>query len=49
MCFVECDIKWVYDDVFVLLDWGIIECVEDGKVWIFFEVIYVNFDLRVVV
>ena len=43
---VERDIKRVHDDVSALSDWGIIERAEDGKVWIPFEVIHANFDLR---
>ena len=42
------DIKRVHDDVSGLIDWGIIERTDDGKVWVPYDVIHADFDLRAV-
>ncbi|WP_349437068.1 transcriptional regulator [Pararhizobium sp. A13] len=43
---IERDVKRVHDDITALADWGIAERTEDGKVWIPYDVIHANFDLR---
>lgn len=45
---LERDVKRVHDDVVGLIDWGIIERTEDGKVWVPYDVIHADFDLRAV-
>ncbi len=45
---LERDVKRVHDDVTGLIDWGIIERNGDGKVWVPFDVIHADFDLRAV-
>lgn len=42
------DVKRVHDDVIGLIDWGIIERTEDGKVCVPYDVIHADFDLRAV-
>ncbi len=42
----ERDIRRVHDDVSVLLDWGIIEKNDAGKIFVPFDVIHAGFDLR---
>jgi len=42
------DVKRVHDDVTGLIDWGIIERTEDGKVCVPYDVIHADFDLRAV-
>ncbi len=42
------DVKRVHDDVISLIDWGIIERNEDGKVCVPYDVIHADFDLRAV-
>jgi predicted transcriptional regulator len=45
---LERDVKRVHDDVVGLIDWGIIERTEDGKVCVPYDVIHADFDLRAV-
>lgn len=45
---LERDVKRVHEDVTSLIDWGIIERTEDGKVCVPFDVVHANFDLRAV-
>lgn len=45
---LERDVKRVHDDVVGLIDWGIIVRTDDGKVWVPFDVIHADFDLRAV-
>jgi predicted transcriptional regulator len=40
------DIRRVHDDVSVLLDWGIVEKDETGKIFVPFDVIHAGFDLK---
>jgi predicted transcriptional regulator len=40
------DVSRVYQDVAVLLDWGLIERVDDGKIVVPYAVIYAHFDRR---
>lgn len=40
------DIRRVHDDVSVLLDWGIIEKDESGKIFVPFDIIHAGFDLK---
>jgi predicted transcriptional regulator len=42
------DVKRVHEDVRGLLDWGIIERTETGKVCVPYDVIHADFDLRAV-
>src|SRR5690606_22328126 len=42
------DVKRVHDDVSTLLDWGIVERDEAGRVLVPYEVIHADFDLRAV-
>jgi predicted transcriptional regulator len=41
------DVRRVHDDVAALIDWGIVERNEDGKVLVPFDVIRADFDLSV--
>ncbi|NRQ16513.1 HVO_A0114 family putative DNA-binding protein [Ensifer sesbaniae] len=43
---IDRDVKRVHEDVSVLVDWGIVEHTEDGKICVPYEVIHANFDLR---
>jgi predicted transcriptional regulator len=45
---LERDVKRVHEDVTSLIDWGIIERTEDGKVCVPFDVVHADFDLRAV-
>jgi predicted transcriptional regulator len=45
---LERDVKRVHEDVISLIEWGIIERAEDGKVLIPYDVIHADFDLRAV-
>jgi predicted transcriptional regulator len=40
------DVRRVHDDVMVLLEWGIMERNEDGKILVPFDDIHIGFDLR---
>ncbi len=40
------DVRRVHDDVMILLDWGIMERNENGKVLVPFDDIHIGFDLR---
>ncbi len=40
------DVRRVHDDVMVLIEWGIIEKNEDGKVFVPFDVIHIGVDIR---
>jgi predicted transcriptional regulator len=42
------DVKRVHDDVTSLIDWGIIERTEQGKVCVPYDVIHAGFDLKAV-
>lgn len=42
------DVKRVHEDVVALIDWGIVEKTEDGKIRVPFDVIHADFDLRAV-
>ena len=42
------DVKRVHEDVSGLIDWGIVERTEDGKVCVPYDVIHADFDLRAV-
>lgn len=42
------DVKRVHEDVVALIDWGIVERTEDGKICVPFDVIHADFDLRAV-
>lgn len=42
------DVKRVHEDVVTLIDWGIIERTEDGRICVPFDVIHADFDLRAV-
>ncbi|WP_158818025.1 transcriptional regulator [Methylocapsa sp. S129] len=42
------DIKRVHDDVTALIEWGIIEKTEKGKICVPYDVIHAGFDLRAV-
>ena len=42
------DVKRVHDDVVALVDWGIVDRTEEGKVEVPFDVIHADFDLRAV-
>lgn len=42
------DMKRVHEDVTLLLEWGIAERTDDGKVWVPFDVIHAGFDLKAV-
>lgn len=42
------DVKRVHDDVTGLIDWGLVERTDDGKVWVPYDVIHADFDLRAV-
>jgi predicted transcriptional regulator len=43
---LERDIHRVHDDVTVLLEWGIIEKNESGKIFVPYDVIHAAFDIR---
>ncbi|WP_159589221.1 transcriptional regulator [Chelativorans xinjiangense] len=43
---LERDVKRVHEDVTTLIEWGLVERTEDGKVEVPFEVIHADFDLR---
>jgi predicted transcriptional regulator len=45
---LERDIKRVHDDVTALMEWGIIERTDEGKVCVPYDVIHADFDLRAV-
>lgn len=45
---LERDVKRVHDDVSALIDWGLVERTEEGKVHVPFDVIHAEFDLRAV-
>ena len=40
------DVRRVHDDVVVLIDWGIVERNDAGKVFVPYDVIHAGFDLR---
>jgi predicted transcriptional regulator len=40
------DVRRVHDDAVALIDWGIIERNEDGKVFVPYDVIHIGFDLK---
>ena len=43
---LERDVRRVHDDVMALIEWGIVERDENGKVLVPFDVIHAGFDLR---
>lgn len=43
---LERDVKRVHEDAMALMDWGIVERTSDGKVFVPFDVIHADFDLR---
>lgn len=45
---LERDVKRVHEDVASLIDWGIVERKEDGRIWVPYDVIHADFDLRAV-
>lgn len=45
---LERDVKRVHEDVVALVDWGIIDRTEEGKIEVPFDVIHADFDLRAV-
>lgn len=45
---LERDVKRVHEDVTGLIEWGIIERTEDGKVCVPYDVLHADFDLRAV-
>jgi predicted transcriptional regulator len=45
---IDRDVKRVHDDVTALIDWGIMERTDDGKVCVPYDVIHADFDLRAV-
>lgn len=45
---LERDVKRVHEDVTTLLEWGIVERGDDGKVFVPYDVIHADFDLRAV-
>jgi predicted transcriptional regulator len=45
---IDRDVKRVHDDVIALIDWGIMERTDDGKVCVPYDVIHADFDLRAV-
>jgi predicted transcriptional regulator len=45
---LERDVRRVHDDVAALIEWGIIERDDNGKVLVPFDVIHADFDLRAV-
>ncbi len=42
------DVKRVHEDVTTLLEWGIVERGDDGRVFVPYDVIHADFDLRAV-
>ena len=40
------DVRRVHDDVIVLIEWGIVERDEGGKVFVPFDVIHIGVDIR---
>lgn len=40
------DVRRVHDDVMVLIEWGIVEKNDDGKVFVPFDVIHIGVDIR---
>jgi predicted transcriptional regulator len=42
------DIRRVHDDVMAMIDWGLVERDDDGKVLVPYDVIHADFDLRAV-
>jgi predicted transcriptional regulator len=40
------DVRRVHDDVMVLIEWGIVEREDDGKVFVPYDVIRIGFDLK---
>ena len=40
------DVRRVHDDVMVLIEWGIVEKNDDGKVLVPFDVIHIGVDIR---
>ncbi len=42
------DVRRVQDDAIVLIDWGIVERAEDGRVLVPYDVIHADFDLSAV-
>ncbi|WP_242221345.1 transcriptional regulator [Shinella zoogloeoides] len=42
------DVKRVHEDIVTLLDWGIVDRTDSGKVEVPFDVIHADFDLRAV-
>jgi predicted transcriptional regulator len=40
------DVKRVHEDVAVLLDWGLIERTDDRKIFVPYDVIHADFDIR---
>ncbi len=40
------DVRRVHDDTMVMVEWGIVERNEAGKVFVPFDVIHIDFDLR---
>ena len=45
---LERDVKRVHEDVTGLIEWGIVERTEDGKVCVPYDVLHADFDLRAV-
>lgn len=42
------DIRRVHDDITVLVEWGIIEKNDDGKIYVPYDLIHADFNLRAV-
>ncbi len=42
------DVKRVHEDIVALIDWGLVERIENGQVQVPFDVIHADFDLRAV-
>lgn len=40
------DVRRVHDDAMVMIEWGIVQRNEAGKVFVPFDVIHIDFDLR---
>jgi predicted transcriptional regulator len=43
---LERDVRRVHDDVSVLIEWGMVERDDDGKVFVPYDVIHVEFDIK---
>ncbi|WP_037080798.1 transcriptional regulator [Neorhizobium vignae] len=40
------DVKRVHEDTAVLIEWGLVEVNEDGRIYVPYDVIHADFDLR---